>query len=211
LNNLEKENFVAQASAGISLLCDSFDMKPFCKAFLERLTSAMAGESVPIETKRFVAEGIQDLVKNCASEFCEVCDAVLPPLLRVSGVLGDLTALLETEDDEELDVDLIIVAFMKCLLSCMNALVSERVQNEKVEMVVEGVIDLLEMIGGMKEHGDDLLCVSVEAMGKLIQCFPDRTEEYFGHELGFELVLRAAKEAELMPELLSEIFNFFGM
>jgi hypothetical protein len=207
LGQFEGENCVAEAAVGVSLLCDEFDMQPFCEGYLKALTRAMEHEGIPIEAKRFVAEAIQALAHNCNSEFSALSFGVLPPLIRVGDSLGDLVESL-SNDECETDVDPIIVSFLGALMTGGRVLID--VGSENSGLAIEGLVGLLETIGGMKEHGDALLRASVKAILFLIESMPDRAIGFLSDEIGLEVLVRETSEAGLMSDAIEQIVQYMN-
>jgi hypothetical protein len=147
---------------------------------------------------------VSDLVQRCPNEFLAVSSVVLAAIANASSGLGDLVEyLLDDTEDDEVDVEVIIVTFMRTLLVCLNV-------TPDAESVIGIIIGIMEVVGGMKEHGDDLLAISVEAMWVIIQKFGDRAVEILGDEIGFEMLVREAGEAGLMTDAINDIISFMA-
>jgi hypothetical protein len=201
LHAFEREDAVAQAAQGISLLCDRFEMVPFAG-----LATAIAHEEVPLQIKRFVAEAIGDLARAAPAAFTGAAEAVLPGIATIYGGVRDVLDAAEFE--EGFDPDPTIIASGNCLRAAVEILV--QAQAPIAEEAADALLELLEFVGGMKEHGDDLLGAALHLMAFMIQAFPEHMEEAFQDEPGFEIVLKEAWMGGVETELADEIRQFAG-
>jgi hypothetical protein len=204
LRTFDREQAIPWAAQGVSLLCDSFDLTPFTATFLEALTVAMADENVPLQAKQFVAAAIGDLAKTTPGVFASVAENVIPPVVAVIDVFPDVVDALDPED-EEFDIDTIVIAFAECLKEALSAVAAV---GAEVGSIADALFELLEFVGGLKEHGDALLSEAVCVMEFLIEHFPEQMRENFQDEPGFELVLRLAEEAGVNPEVVEQVVAF---
>ena len=213
LENYESAKSIPSAALGASFLSDCFDLSPFAMKFLEALTKALANSEIPLESKRFAAGAIGDLATKAPQVFIEVAPNVLEPLVSVcENDISNIIAVTEEEDDDELlddfDIDDIVSSFLSCLQKVMLTLA----QNNQgiTSKVADTLIDLLESVGGMNEHGDKLLKTSVEAMVALIQLFPGQMKETLNNEPGFIVILQESQGAEILLPAIQMIYQFMS-
>jgi hypothetical protein len=82
------------------------------------------------------------------------------------------------------------------------------VQAPLAEDAADAVLELLELIGAMKEHGDALLAAALQFMTFMIQAFPEHMQDAFQDEPGFEIVLKEAWLGGIDADLADEIRQF---
>jgi hypothetical protein len=208
LRTIDREDIIARAAQGITLLSDSFDLAPFATGFLEALTAVMAPVEIPLPCKRFVADAIADLARGAPGEFAAVAEEVLPAVIAVSDVLGDVIEAVDPDDDD-FDPEATIISILKCLQQALDTLIAA--QAPAGPGLADAVFELLEFIGGLKEHSDELLEASVETMGFMIAQFPDPMRQSFQSEPGFEVLLREAAAAGVFEDGVQEIAAFVGL
>ncbi|KAH0790702.1 Kap95p [Histomonas meleagridis] len=207
LQTVDREDAIARAAFGISLFSDRFDMTPFAAAFLEHLTNAMANPNITIETKRFVAEAIGDLAKSAPSVSIGLVESVMPPILEICQHMNDIFDMIPEEDEEDYDIENILISFINCLQKTLEMLI--KAQSQLAIPITIALLDLLEVVGGLTEHSDKMLTCSVLTMFFLAQNFPDQMNEYFQDEPGYEVLLREAREAGILPEVVAVLSQFF--
>ena len=209
LQTTDRDDAIPRAAVGVSLLSDRFDMTPFAAHFFEALTAAMASDGVTLQTKRFVADAIGDLATSAPSVFCPVAGDVLTPVTAITSSFGEIMDSVEDlQEDDEIDFDKIVLSFANCLKKCLDVLMAA---NSPLQgSLAESVIEVLEFVGGMKEHSDVLLSGCVDIMAYLSQAAPAVMKEYFENEPGFEVILREASEAGVNGEALQVIQQFLA-
>lgn len=210
LETYDRDESIPSAALGVSLLSDCFDLSPFAAKFLEALAKALSNEEVPLQSKRRIADAIGCLAKKTPSVFVNDAENVIEPIDNICHhVIGNIIAYAPDDlFDEDFDIDDIISSFLKCLRKILNTLA--QAESPLTEKTGEILSDLLEVVGGMKEHGDDLLKSSVKSMGMLIHVFQNDMKETFEYEPGFILILKEAQEAEILPETVANIFQFMS-
>ncbi|OHS99126.1 hypothetical protein TRFO_34531 [Tritrichomonas foetus] len=208
LNTYDRDDAIPSASLGVSLLSDTFDLSPFSLKFLEALSKAVAHPEIPIESKRFAVDAIGDLAMKTPHVFIPIAQSVLDPVSQICTNIGDLITYKPDDDDDDFDVDDILCSFLNCMQKATTVLA--QVQSPLAPKAGEVVNDILEDVGGMKEHGDKLLKVSVDAMAALIQAFPQQMKETFQDEPGFTIILREAHEAQISLSVLEMIAQFLA-
>lgn len=210
LENYEREEAIPSGALSVSLLSDCFDLSPFAMNFLESLTKAIDNSDVSLQSKKFIADAIGNLAKKAPNVFVEVADSVMKPIDEVChNVIGNIIAYAPDDlFDEDFDMDDIISSFLKCLQKILRTL--SQSESPHAPKAADILNDLLEFVGGMKEHGDKLLKTCVKSMNVLIQVFPDDMKETFEYEPGFILLLKEAQEAEILPEMVEMVFQFMS-
>ena len=198
---LEYLRNVDAACLAITIISDSHDLTEYTPQLLQLLAGTTFEGEMDVMKTLSISDAITSLTKFPSFQACAI-DSIAPIISAADSMQTRINNdnLLNLDDDSEK----VIISYLKCFAATAAVCTPD-----VVEIPVMAAIDLLEVVGGLEEHGDDLITTSVDVMAQFVQQFPEKMGQMFQNEPGFKNILDKAIVAEIQLEKVHFLMPFF--
>lgn len=203
------------SASGLALIAGSPAMDLLLEElpnFMDEIDRAISDEEVDIFPLTFLLQAFTELLKYKAPQLekwlnssPDTFEAAIEKLTAFSSKMDES---LEPDDEDYDDYEFLLTRFLDSSRRLLEIYPEE--DSFVGKRIEESVVEVLEVVGGLQEHGPALIGEFIETLLTLVLHNPSEYAKIFEDEPSFFVLIREAQAGEIALEALTQLLSVFG-